>query len=103
MKLCRPYFGCEQGIRLEAYTLSGQSPRITEASLSPLAGSQYQATYHRGTDLQPDVGLMGKIHRQMLTHFPMVTQILASSQNGIGGYPRYPILSYAAPTWLARM
>ena len=59
--------------------------------------------YDRGTGLQPDVGLMGKIHRQMLTHFPMVTQILASSQNGIGGYPRYPILSYAAPTWLARM
>ena len=22
MELCRPYFGCEQGIRLEAYTLS---------------------------------------------------------------------------------
>ena len=22
MKLCRPYFGYEQGIRLEAYTLS---------------------------------------------------------------------------------
>ena len=22
MKLCRPYFGCDQGIRLEAYTLS---------------------------------------------------------------------------------
>ena len=42
--------------------------------------------YYRGTGLQPDVGLMGKIHRQMLTHFPMVTQILASSQNGIVGY-----------------
>ena len=77
------------GIRIEAYTLSnrGQSPRITESTLSPLAGSQYQATYHRGTGLQADVGLMGKIHRQMLTHFPMVTQILASSQNGIWGIP----------------
>ena len=78
--LCRPYFGCEQRIRLEAYTWSnrGQSPRITVPS----------NIYHRGTGLQPDVGLMGKIHRQMLTHFPMVTQILASSQNGIGGCSR---------------
>ena len=53
--------------------------------------------YYRGTGLQPDVGLMGKIHRQMLTHFT-ITQILASSLNGIGGCTReigfalYPML-----------